>query len=94
MGMCDSKYPPILRHKDLEQLSVFTPQNLLREAKRQKAIADKKVPRICILDPDGGRNGSRSLIRFLRSEEYARNLFRSGDESNGKYRRGFRKRSE
>jgi uridine phosphorylase len=63
--MCDSKYPPILRHKDLEQPSVFTPENLLREAKRQKAIADKKVPRICLLDPDG------DIVRNLRSEKKA-----------------------
>lgn len=63
--MRDSKYPPILRHKDFEQPSVFTPQNLLREAKRQKAIADKKVPRICLLDPDG------DIVRNLRSEKKA-----------------------
>lgn len=51
--MCNSKNPPILCNKDFEQPSVFTPENLLREAKRQKAIQDKKVPQICLLDPDG-----------------------------------------
>jgi purine-nucleoside phosphorylase len=33
--------------------SVFTPENLLREARRQKSIAVGEVPRVCILDPDG-----------------------------------------
>jgi uridine phosphorylase len=51
--MCDSKHPPILRNKDYKGPSIFTPENLLREAKRQKNIADHKVPRICLLDPDG-----------------------------------------
>lgn len=33
--------------------SVFTPENLLREARRQKDIPAGKVPEICVLDPDG-----------------------------------------
>lgn len=33
--------------------SVFTPENLLREARRQKNIGNCCVPEICILDPDG-----------------------------------------
>ena len=45
--------PPILHHKDHDQPSVFVPENLLREAKRQKAIPDGNVPGICVLDPDG-----------------------------------------
>ena len=51
--MCDSKHPPILRNKDYKRPSIFTPENLLREAKRQKNIVDHKIPRICLLDPDG-----------------------------------------
>src|ERR1700721_164586 len=31
----------------------FTPDNLLREARRQKRIAPSSIPEICILDPDG-----------------------------------------
>jgi uridine phosphorylase len=33
--------------------SVFTPEGLLREARRQKAIAPGDVPDVCLLDPDG-----------------------------------------
>jgi uridine phosphorylase len=51
--MCSLKYPPILRNKEYNPPSIFTPENLLREARRQKSIANKKVPRICLLDPDG-----------------------------------------
>lgn len=32
---------------------MFTADNLLREARRQKALTRKAVPRICVLDPDG-----------------------------------------
>jgi purine-nucleoside phosphorylase/SAM-dependent methyltransferase len=40
-------------NKQYNEPSVFTPENLLREARRQKGIADCKVPEVCILDPDG-----------------------------------------
>ena len=33
--------------------SAFTPENLPREARRQKALAEAPVPDICMLDPDG-----------------------------------------
>jgi uridine phosphorylase len=33
--------------------SVFTPENLLRESRRQKGLNNCEVPSICILDPDG-----------------------------------------
>jgi uridine phosphorylase len=50
----DVKYgPPILRHKHHRAPSVFTPDALLREARRQKKIALGTVPEICVLDPDG-----------------------------------------
>ena len=39
--MYDSRHPPILRNKDYKRPSVFTPENLLREAKRQKALRDE-----------------------------------------------------
>jgi uridine phosphorylase len=45
--------PPILAHKDHVSPSVFTPENLLREARRQRSIPEGTVPKICILDPDG-----------------------------------------
>ncbi len=46
-------HPPILGHKVYQAPSVFTPENLLREARRQKSIENGNIPAICILDPDG-----------------------------------------
>ena len=45
--------PPILSRKRYDEASVFTPEALLREARRQKDMATADVPEICILDPDG-----------------------------------------
>jgi purine-nucleoside phosphorylase len=45
--------PPILLNKDFTAPSVFKPENLLREARRQKRLLDVAVPPVCILDPDG-----------------------------------------
>jgi uridine phosphorylase len=44
---------PILEHKDHGEPSVFTPDGLLREARRQKGLPPAAVPRVCVLDPDG-----------------------------------------
>ena len=44
---------PILRHKHYEAPSAFTPENLLREARRQKGLSVGTVPAICVFDPDG-----------------------------------------
>ena len=46
-------HAPLLEHKYYKIPSVFTPENLLREARRQKGLAISTVPAICILDPDG-----------------------------------------
>jgi purine-nucleoside phosphorylase len=43
----------ITDNKHYNEPSVFTPENLLREARRQKNKNDCKVPDICVLDPDG-----------------------------------------
>jgi uridine phosphorylase len=43
----------LITAKDYAAPSVFTPENLLREARRQKRVADGPVPDICVLDPDG-----------------------------------------
>ena len=51
--MTDHNHPPIITHKDHLLPSVFTPENLLREARRQKSIPEGSIPRVCILDPDG-----------------------------------------
>ena len=47
------KWPPILAHTSFRSPSVFTPANLLREARRQKGLEAAPVPSICVLDPDG-----------------------------------------
>lgn len=60
--------PPILRRKDHQAPSVFTPDALLREARRQKGIGAGTVPEICILDPDG------DMVRHLLAMERARCL--------------------
>jgi len=44
---------PILARKHHTQPPVFTPEGLLREARRQKGLRPAKVPRVCVLDPDG-----------------------------------------
>lgn len=44
---------PILNNKLHDKPSVFQPENLLREARRQKGITGLRIPEICILDPDG-----------------------------------------
>jgi uridine phosphorylase len=50
----------ILDNKDTAAPSVFRPAALLREARRQKGLANVDVPAICILDPDG------DMVRRLR----------------------------
>ena len=52
----------ILDNKEPSSPSVFRPEALLREARRQKALAAVDVPAICILDPDG------DIVRRLRRE--------------------------
>ncbi len=46
-------------NKYYQEASVFTPENLLREARRQKSIENCRVPNVCILDPDG------DLVEYL-----------------------------
>jgi uridine phosphorylase len=54
--------PPILADKQFSAPSVFEPANLLREARRQKGLAEAEVPEICVLDPDG------DILRALRRD--------------------------
>jgi uridine phosphorylase len=56
-----AKTPPILAHKHYAAPSAFMPENLLREARRQKRLPAVPVPKICILDPDG------DIVRHLRA---------------------------
>src|ERR1700682_5346255 len=43
----------ILSNKYYNESSVFLPENLLRESRRQKGKPECDIPSICILDPDG-----------------------------------------
>src|SRR5690242_7361813 len=48
-----TRRPPILSNKHYDKASAFTPDNLLREARRQKQLQPAQVPEVCVLDPDG-----------------------------------------
>ena len=52
---------PLLRAKAYDQPSVFLPENLLREGRRQRSRPDLAVPAVCLLDPDG------DVVRHLTS---------------------------
>ncbi len=56
---------PLLNNKYYAEPSVFTVENLLREARRQKHLGQGKVPAICILDPDG------DLVDYLKTNGLA-----------------------
>jgi len=43
----------LLNKQDYAEESVFKPENLLREARRQKGVAECEIPKVCVLDPDG-----------------------------------------
>ncbi|HXA25456.1 MAG TPA: nucleoside phosphorylase [Acetobacteraceae bacterium] len=58
--------PTILAAKEYAAPSVFQPENLLREARRQLSLADEAVPAICALDPDG------DMVRALRASGRSR----------------------
>lgn len=52
---------PLLRRKHYQEESLFRPENLLREARRQRRLPDVPVPAVALLDPDG------DIVRHLRS---------------------------
>jgi uridine phosphorylase len=52
--------------KDHAAPSVFRPEALLREARRQKGLPLAAVPKVCILDPDG------DVVRHLRKSGVGR----------------------
>lgn len=53
---------PLLERADHRSPSVFLPENLLREARRQKGLPPGPIPEICILDPDG------DIVLFVRRQ--------------------------
>lgn len=57
---------PLLQHKAADEPSVFVPEALVREARRQKGLPAIPVPDMCVLDPDG------DIVRCLRRAETAR----------------------
>ena len=61
--------PPILDNKRASSKSLFTPAALLREARRQKGLADVPAPSVCIFDPVG------ELARRLRQTGGSRKPF-------------------
>lgn len=58
--------PTILKNKNYNESSIFLPENLLREARRQMEIPECDVPDICVLDPDG------DLAEYLKNNGKAR----------------------
>jgi uridine phosphorylase len=44
---------PLVDRADHAAPSIFRPENLLREARRQKGLSSGKVAPVCVLDPDG-----------------------------------------
>jgi uridine phosphorylase len=57
-----TRLPPIRDNKHHDDPAVFKPENLLREARRQRHLPHLSVPEICILDPDG------DIVRALRAD--------------------------
>lgn len=57
--------PALLSPHHYDEPSVFKPENLLREARRQHEKPECNVPEICILDPDG------DLVDYLYHEKNA-----------------------
>jgi uridine phosphorylase len=58
----DPDSAPLFAAKDYAAPSVFQPENLLREARRQKAISKASIPPVCVLDPDG------DIVRSVRAD--------------------------
>jgi uridine phosphorylase len=64
--MSRGKGTPILQAKHPASPSVFQPENLMREARRQKNLPLAACPALCVLDPDG------DIVRALRADGRAR----------------------
>lgn len=85
-SLCGQWDSPLLKAKQFDEKSVFTPDTLLKEARRQKDLPDSEVPNFCILDPDG------DIVRYLTSTDrvekdmswpgYHTNLYRFSLEGN------------
>jgi len=60
-----SAKPPLLNAKSYDSPSVFKPENLVREARRQLSKDEAAVPDIVLLDPDG------DILKWLKSNGQA-----------------------
>ncbi|MCG5237843.1 nucleoside phosphorylase [Xanthobacter oligotrophicus] len=61
-----SGFLPLIERADHRAPSVFRPENMMREARRQKGLAAGPVPRIVLLDPDG------DMVDYVRTHRAAR----------------------
>lgn len=52
-GSAPATNTPLVSRLDHAQPSVFRPENMLRESRRQKSLRAERVPTVCVLDPDG-----------------------------------------
>ncbi len=57
----DASPTPLMRNKEFAAPSLFQPENLLREARRQLELPEVSVPKVCLLDPDG------DIVRHLQA---------------------------
>lgn len=57
---------PLMGKRDHGSPSVFQPEVMLREARRQKGLAEGEAPQICLLDPDG------DIVDYVRQKYQAR----------------------
>jgi len=57
---------PLLSGKRYDEPSLLVPENLLREARRQKSLPNVRVPRVALLDPDG------DIVRYLATNRAGR----------------------
>ena len=48
-----ARVAPLFERKPHDAPSIFRPENMLREARRQKSLNSAAVPAICVIDPDG-----------------------------------------
>lgn len=62
----DALVAPFADRHDHDEPSVFLPENLLREARRQRGLPTGPVPAVCLLDPDG--DVVRHLVREGRAQ--------------------------
>ena len=62
----DPDASPLGEAKAFDESSVFEPESLLRNARRQKDLPDRPVPDVCVLDPDG------DIVRHVRATGAAR----------------------